>query len=179
GTTVCIIAGRLSATNSFLQILVLEAGSHIQDVDNHIQLGQQFKNLTQTGKSFTFHIGKPSAAVVGCSLVVPAGRCLGGELSVNSMVYTKAAASDYDNWESVYQNLGWGSKDLIPLLKKAKTYQPGSKNDIHGNSEPIKVSYTQENNNVGLQFLEAVSKYNTSRATTNNANDFSTCDAYG
>ena len=34
------------------------------------------------------------------------------------MMYTRAAASDYDDWESVYDNPGWGSKDLIPLLKK-------------------------------------------------------------
>ena len=34
------------------------------------------------------------------------------------MMYTRAAASDYDDWESVYDNPGWGSKDLIPLIKK-------------------------------------------------------------
>ena len=34
------------------------------------------------------------------------------------MVYTRAAASDYDDWETLFGNKGWGSKDLIPLLKK-------------------------------------------------------------
>lgn len=34
------------------------------------------------------------------------------------MVYTRPSASDYDDWEVVYQNPGWGSKDLIPLLRK-------------------------------------------------------------
>lgn len=34
------------------------------------------------------------------------------------MMYTRAAASDYDDWETVYGNEGWGSKDLIPLMKK-------------------------------------------------------------
>lgn len=33
-------------------------------------------------------------------------------------MYTRAAASDYDDWETVYGNPGWGSKDLLPLLKK-------------------------------------------------------------
>jgi hypothetical protein len=33
-------------------------------------------------------------------------------------MYTRAAASDYDDWESVYDNPGWGSKYMIPLLKK-------------------------------------------------------------
>ena len=34
------------------------------------------------------------------------------------MVYTRASASDYDTWEAVYENPGWGSKQLIPLLKE-------------------------------------------------------------
>jgi GMC oxidoreductase len=34
------------------------------------------------------------------------------------MMYTRAAASDYDDWVNVYGNKGWGSMHLIPLLKK-------------------------------------------------------------
>lgn len=34
------------------------------------------------------------------------------------MMYTRASASDYDDWETVHGNEGWGSKDLIPLLQK-------------------------------------------------------------
>ena len=34
------------------------------------------------------------------------------------MMYTRAAASDYDDWEQKFENPGWGSKDIIPLLKK-------------------------------------------------------------
>src|SRR5882672_2864620 len=40
------------------------------------------------------------------------------EISV--MVYCRASASDYDDWETVYGNKGWGSKSLIPLLRKVK-----------------------------------------------------------
>ena len=40
--------------------------------------------------------------------------------AVEVTTYTRAAASDYDDWESVYGNKGWGSKDLIPLLKKVR-----------------------------------------------------------
>ena len=36
------------------------------------------------------------------------------------MMYTRPAASDYDDWETVYKNPGWGSKHLIPLLKKVR-----------------------------------------------------------
>jgi alcohol oxidase len=36
-------------------------------------------------------------------------------------MYTRPSGSDYDDWEVVYQNRGWGSKDLIPLLRKVRT----------------------------------------------------------
>lgn len=35
-------------------------------------------------------------------------------------MYTRAAPSDYDEWEKEYKNPGWGSKDIIPLLKKVR-----------------------------------------------------------
>ncbi len=34
------------------------------------------------------------------------------------MVYNRASSSDYDAWETLYGNKGWGSDKLIPLLKK-------------------------------------------------------------
>ena len=36
------------------------------------------------------------------------------------MIYMRPSASDYDDWETVYKNPGWGSKDLIPLLRKVR-----------------------------------------------------------
>lgn len=33
-------------------------------------------------------------------------------------MYTRAAASDYDDWATVYGNRGWSSADLLPLLRK-------------------------------------------------------------
>jgi alcohol oxidase len=88
---------------------------------------------------FSYHVSQSAEALGGRPVVVPAGRCLGGGSSVNSkrcidfnnffghyhgrlaMMYTRAAASDYDDWEVVHENPGWGSKQLIPLLKKVNT----------------------------------------------------------
>jgi choline dehydrogenase-like flavoprotein len=36
------------------------------------------------------------------------------------MIYMRPSASDYDDWETLYKNPGWGSKDLIPLLRKVR-----------------------------------------------------------
>ena len=40
------------------------------------------------------------------------------QLIIKDMMYTRASASDYDDWEFRYDNPGWGSKHLIPLIKK-------------------------------------------------------------
>jgi alcohol oxidase len=38
------------------------------------------------------------------------------------MMYVRAAASDYDDWEKL-GNPGWGSVDLIPLAKKVSVFR--------------------------------------------------------
>ena len=50
----------------------------------------------------------------------PPGACELLYLNMVVMMYTRPSASDYDDWETVYQNPGWGSKDLIPLLRKVR-----------------------------------------------------------
>ncbi|KAF8896175.1 hypothetical protein BD779DRAFT_1668010 [Infundibulicybe gibba] len=187
GTAACVAAGRLAAADPSLKIAILEAGPHTREIQEHIQPGRYFSHLTLPGETFTFHKAKPSDALAGRSVVVPAGRCLGGGSSVNFAMYTRAAASDYDDWEVVHKNPGWGSKHLIPLLKKyrptskAETYQPGTKpgNDTHGDSGPIKVSHGDDDVNIGSQFLDVAGAYDKERTSTDDVNDFYSCNVYG
>ncbi|TFK69860.1 alcohol oxidase [Pluteus cervinus] len=159
GAAACVTAGRLAAASPSLRILILEAGPHILDVKHHTQPGRYFRNLLGGSETFTFHQAKPSPALAGRSLIVPSGRCLGGGSSVNFMMYTRASASDYDDWERIYGNKGWGSADIIPLLKKAETYQVNPHDAVHGASGPIKISFGEKYANVGDGFLEAAAAY--------------------
>ena len=34
------------------------------------------------------------------------------------MMYTRVSASDYNDWETVHENPGWGSDELLPFLRK-------------------------------------------------------------
>ncbi|KAG6875397.1 hypothetical protein C0993_009430, partial [Termitomyces sp. T159_Od127] len=94
-------------------------------------------------------------------------------------VYTRAAASDYDDWETVHGNPGWGSEHLIPLLKKAETYQPQGDLSTHGTQGPIKVSYTPQIPNVASQFLEVASEYDKERGFAEDLQGFYSCNVYG
>ncbi|KAG6821335.1 hypothetical protein H0H93_000196 [Arthromyces matolae] len=178
GAVACVTAGRLAQANPDLKILILETGPLTRDMPDHIHPARYFRNLSLPTDTFTFHKSKSSPALAGRSVTVPTGRCLGGGSSVNFTMYTRAAASDYDDWETVHENPGWGSQYLIPLLKKAETFQPVGDYPTHGTSGPIKVSIGPETN-VASQFLAVASQYDKGRKCVEDVNDFHSCNAYG
>lgn len=47
------------------------------------------------------------------------------------MMYTRASASDYDDWKNVYNNPGWGANDLIPLLQQVRRGQTSCHNTLN------------------------------------------------
>ncbi|KAF9466617.1 GMC oxidoreductase-domain-containing protein [Collybia nuda] len=186
GAAACITASRLASAAPHLKILILEAGPHTQESPDHVQPGRYFGNLILPKETFTFHASKPSRSLAGRSVTVPAGRCVGGASSINFVMYTRAAASDYDDWERVYKNPGWGSKNLIPLLKQARycsplaeTYQHAGDPKVHGDSGPLKISFAENEINIATEFLNIAAEYDKDRKHTDDVNDFSTCNAYG
>ncbi|KAF8972163.1 GMC oxidoreductase-domain-containing protein [Flammula alnicola] len=179
GASACITAGRLAAADPTLKILIVEAGPHTRELQDHIQPARYFASLALPKETYTFHKSKPSQALLGRSVIVPTGRALGGGSSVNFVVYTRAAASDYDDWETTYGNKGWGSAHIIPLLKKAETFQSDSPNDTHGTSGPIKVSYAPNLHNVADNFLEVAAAIDKERPSTDDTSSFFHSDKYG
>ncbi|KAI0066445.1 alcohol oxidase-like protein [Artomyces pyxidatus] len=159
GTAAGVIAGRLAAAAPDLRILILEAGPPTRDKLEHIQPARFFGHLTPTSTTLRFHVSTPSPAVGGRGVIVPCGQCLGGGSSVNFAMYTRASRSDYDEWETEYSNPGWGSADLLPLLKKTETYQiqPGA--PTHGYDGPLKVSYGGIYLNVAKECIAATQAF--------------------
>ncbi|PPQ64204.1 hypothetical protein CVT24_008622 [Panaeolus cyanescens] len=178
GPCSCIAASRLLNADPNLRILIVEYGSSTENVARHIQPGQ-FMRMQADPDVLHFHVAKPSASLAGRSPIVPSGKAVGGGSSVNFMVYTRASASDYDDWEQVHGNRGWGSDSLVPLLKKAETYQEEDTNGTHGRSGPIKASFAQDSIQVGNDFLAAAKSYDKVRGFTEDLNGFYECDKYG
>ena len=117
------------------------------------------------------------------------------------MTYTRACASDYDDWERVYENPGWGSNELIPLLRKVKaqyqictslcslprnftkteTYQVAAAGSTHGTDGPLKVSFGAILVDCAEQFLQVARTLDPARArapTDADTNDLSTINVY-
>jgi len=170
------------------------------------------------------HTSRPSEALGGRSAVVRCGQCLGGGGSINGafvcflkqrmvyisvqswggfplgMTYTRACASDYDDWEKVYKNPGWGPNELIPLLRKVgaqyptctslcsptcdftktKAYQVSGAGQTHGTDGPLKVSFGTVLVDYAKQFLQVARALDPARArapSDADTNDLSTINA--
>ncbi|KAH7908609.1 GMC oxidoreductase-domain-containing protein [Hygrophoropsis aurantiaca] len=178
GTAACVAAGRLAKADPSLKILILEAGRHTLNQVAHTMPFMFISHLAPTSTTVTFHVANPSKHLNGRATIVPSGRCVGGGSCVNFQVYVRAASSDFDDWETIHGNSGWGSKDLIPLLQKTETYQekPGALN--HGYSGPLKVSRGGFQSNVAEQYLGVAEQYDPERGLIDDVNDLVRCNAY-
>uniref|UniRef100_A0A8H7XMI9 Glucose-methanol-choline oxidoreductase N-terminal domain-containing protein n=1 Tax=Psilocybe cubensis TaxID=181762 RepID=A0A8H7XMI9_PSICU len=173
GASACVTAGRLADADPTLKILVLEAGSHSKDLYYHVQPGRFFSNILAQKPILSFHVGQGGKGTGERSHIVASGRAVGGGSSINFLMYTRPAASDFDDWESVHGNTGWGSKEIIPLLNKAETYQPNPTHPAHGSSGPIKISFASAGNNVGEEMISVGQALKDDRGSTDDINDFS------
>lgn len=77
----------------------------------------------------------------GREALVGNGGILGGGSSVNYMMYSRAQAIDFDNWNSP----GWTAKDVLPICNQMETYHinkddPEADRSKHGYSGPIQIS---------------------------------------
>ncbi|KAG2364393.1 hypothetical protein BDR07DRAFT_1375068 [Suillus spraguei] len=178
GTTACVVAGRLAAYDPSLKILILEAGQHTLDKPIHVQPYQHPFNLAPTSTTVTFHVGNPSPHLNGRAPIVACGRCVGGSSCVNdpdketAMVYTRAPASDYDDWGVD----GWESENLIPLMKKLETYEVPDR-PTHGYNGPIKVSSDGCEVGIGAEFIQVGTTYH-KRQYAEDTEDLETCNTY-
>ncbi|KAK4498314.1 hypothetical protein PRZ48_010972 [Zasmidium cellare] len=152
GSCGCVVAGRLANLDHKLQVLLIEAGESNLNNPWVFRPGIFPRNMKLDSKTASFYYSRPSEWLAGRRAIVPAAHVLGGGSSINFMMYTRASASDYDD----FQAKGWTTKELIPLMKKHETYQRSCNNrDLHGFEGPIKVSFGNYTYPVMQDFLRA------------------------
>lgn len=152
GSSGCVPAGRLANLDHNLQVLLIEAGENNLNNPWVFRPGIYPRNMKLDSKTATFYESRPSEHLDGRKAIVPCAHILGGGSSINFMMYTRASASDYDDWKTK----GWTTKELIPLMKKHETYQRACNNpEIHGFDGPIKVSFGNYTYPIKEDFLRA------------------------
>ncbi|KAG9116045.1 hypothetical protein FRC07_007492 [Ceratobasidium sp. 392] len=151
GAAACVAAGRLAAANTGLEILLIEQGPNNLGEPTVVTPGLFITHLVPDSKTALFWQGNKDDALNGRAPVVASGGTLGGGSSINFMMYARASASDFDDWNTP----GWSSKDLVPLLKKLETYHVAPGRDTHGYDGPINVSYSGYYSPTAQEYLDA------------------------
>ncbi|KAF8433455.1 GMC oxidoreductase-domain-containing protein [Terfezia claveryi] len=138
GSSGCVLAGRLCETarqeGRRLSILLIESGRDNHNDPNVVRPGRYWANLNPN--SGYFNSIKGNLDHCGREIEVAVPNILGGGGSVNFMMYTRASASDFDDWRTE----GWYAEDLVPILRKV---EPCGNRFIfvHGFSGPFAVSH--------------------------------------
>lgn len=149
GSAGCVVANRLSA-NPERRVLVIEAGGHERDLRVKVPAGI----LAMYGRPrFDYgYVGVPQPGLNGRRIPVNRGRMLGGSSSMNSMLYIRGAAQDYDEWRDLGCE-GWGWDDVLPVFKDLERNVNDQDPAYHGKDGELYVSRPTDPNAVCKDFI--------------------------
>ncbi|KAF7358559.1 Alcohol oxidase [Mycena venus] len=139
GPAGCVVAGRLAYADPNLKVMLIEGGANNRDDPWVYRPGIFVRNMQRDGindKATFYTDTKASSYMRGRKSIVPCANILGGGSSINFQMYTRASASDWDDFKTP----GWTAKDLLPLMKRLENYQKPTNNDTHGYDGPIAIS---------------------------------------
>ncbi|KAG1769548.1 GMC oxidoreductase-domain-containing protein [Suillus placidus] len=154
GPAGCVVAGRLAYADPTLKVMLIEGGANNRDDPWVYRPGIYVKNMQRDGindKATFYTDTQPSPYLRGRQSIVPCANILGGGSSINFQMYTRASASDWDDFKAE----GWTAEDLLPLMKRLENYQKPVNNDTHGYNGPIAISNGGQVTPLAQDFLRA------------------------
>ena len=84
---------------------------------------------------------------------------VGGSSSMNSMIYIRGNASDYDNWEAK-GCAGWGWKEVLPFFKRSEKNVIQQDLAFHGVEGELFVDHPKDPNPLSKLFIQAAALLN-------------------
>ncbi|WP_462402547.1 GMC family oxidoreductase [Pseudomonas sp. Marseille-QA0332] len=154
GSSGCVLANRLSA-DPRVKVCLVEAGSH----DNNVRIQTPAGTITlykSRKYSWNFY-SVPQKHMNDRKLHTPRGKALGGSSSMNSMIYIRGHASDYDRWEQAGCP-GWGWNDVLPYFKKSERNLLGQNSRLHGTEGELYVDAPRDPNPISRVFVQAAER---------------------
>ncbi|QJP06906.1 GMC family oxidoreductase [Pseudomonas multiresinivorans] len=168
GSAGCVLANRLSADPS-VRVCLLEAGG--SDASLRVQTPAGTITLYKS-KIFSWNFySAPQKRLNNRSLHCPRGKALGGSSSMNSMIYIRGHASDYDRWEQDGCP-GWGWKDVLPFFKKSERNLLGQDPALHGTLGELVVDKPRDPNPLSSLFIKAGERIGLRRNDDFNGREF-------
>ncbi len=135
GSAGAVIAGKLSEDPAST-VCLIEAGPPDDDLRIRVPLGVMA--LMGNPRFDWRYQSEPHAHLGGKRVSVPRGKTLGGSGSINSMVYIRGRASDYDRWAELGCD-GWDWQSVLPYFVRAENNGRLGDDPLHGDAGPLYV----------------------------------------
>jgi choline dehydrogenase-like flavoprotein len=174
GSSGCVLANRLSADPS-VSVCLIEAGGN--DNSPRIQTPAGTITLYKSKKYSWNFFSVPQKNLGGRSLHTPRGKALGGSSSMNSMIYIRGHASDYDRWAQAGCP-GWDWNSVLPYFKKSENNQLGQDPRLHGTGGELNVEAARDPNPVSRLFVRAAQSVGIRRNDDFNGEQLEGCGIY-
>jgi choline dehydrogenase-like flavoprotein len=129
-----VVAARLSEDPD-TRVALLEAGR--SDESRLFQVPALFALQQKTTFDWDF-LTEPEPALGARRAYLPRGRVLGGTSSMNTMVYTRGNARDYESWAAMGCD-GWSYEEVLRYFRRSEDNERGE-NRYHGAHGPVAVS---------------------------------------
>ena len=150
GTGGCVLAGRLSEDPT-ISVLLLEAGGTDRNLFIHMPAG--FPKLS-TGPHQWGYASTPQKHGNGRRIPLRQGHVLGGGGSINSQVFTRGVAEDYDGWVTDYGCEGWSAEEVCKYFLRSESNSRLSA-PHHGTQGPLGVSDLVHPHKLSAAFVQA------------------------
>lgn len=151
GSAGCVLANRLSADPA-RRVCLIEAGG--SDASPRVQLPAGTITLYKSRVFSWNYQSAPQRHLAGRRLHTPRGKALGGSSAMNSMIYIRGDASDYERWQAGGCP-GWGWQDVLPFFKRSEGNRLGQSPLLHGTEGELLVDKPRDPNPLSRVYIQA------------------------
>ncbi|HEY3654403.1 MAG TPA: GMC family oxidoreductase N-terminal domain-containing protein [Steroidobacteraceae bacterium] len=151
GTAGCVLASRLSE-DSAVRVLLVEAG--VRDTSPLLAIPGASVRVSSNPRLNWGYLTEPQPGMAGRRLALIQAKVVGGGSSINGMVYTRGAATDYDEWAAAGCD-GWRFADVLPIFRRSQASDRGE-GPLHGGSGPMKTERGHSPLPIASLILEAL-----------------------